>query len=110
MTRRMKEYADKRASPRIAAKIPVTASGRDAAHKPYREDSETLLINEAGALIALAAEIPTQGRFQITNRNTGEACEARVAWRSSSPINGRWSYGVALIDAPGNFWGMPSPT
>jgi len=109
MARLMTNYADKRASPRIAAKIPVTARGRDAAHKPVEEQSETLLINEAGALIALGAEIPTQGRFEITNRNTGDTCEARVAWRSSSQINGRWSYGVALIDPPGNFWGMPGP-
>jgi len=101
----MDNYADQRASPRIAAKIPVTAGGRDAAHKPIHEETETLLINEAGALIALAAEIPTQGRFELTNRNTGVTCEARVAWRSSSQINGRWSYGVALLDAPGNFWG-----
>jgi hypothetical protein len=109
MARLMKSYADKRASPRTAARIPVTARGRDAAHKPVAERTETLLINEAGALIALAAEFPMQSRFELTNRHTGETCEARVAWRSSSQINGRWSYGVALLDPPGNFWGMPSP-
>lgn len=109
MARLMQNYADKRASPRIAAKIPVTASGRDVAHKPVQEPTETLLINDAGALIALAAELPVQGRFELINRNTGQTCEARVAWRSSSQINGRWSYGVALLDPPGNFWGTPSP-
>ena len=109
MARLMVNYADKRASPRIAAKIAVTARGRDVAHKPVEEQTETLLINEAGALLALAAEFATQGRFEIVNRSTGETCEARVAWRSSSQINGRWSYGVALIDPPGSFWGMPSP-
>jgi len=105
----MTQHADKRASPRIAAKIPITAGGRDAAHRPIHEQSETLLINDAGALIALAADVPAQGQIEISNRNTGEVCKARVAWRSSSQINGRWSYGVALIDPPANFWGMPSP-
>lgn len=105
----MQTYADKRASPRLAAKIPVVASGRDVAHKPVNEKTETLLINDAGALIALAAEFDTQGRFTLTNSNTGLACEARVAWRSSARINGRWSYGIALIDPPGNYWGTVSP-
>lgn len=104
----MQTYADKRASPRIAAKIPVMAIGRDATHKPMTEQTETLLINEAGALIALAAELSMQAPLQLVNRNTGVACEARVAWRSSAAINGRWSYGVALIEPPGNFWGTVS--
>lgn len=104
----MQIYADKRASPRVAAKIPVMAIGRDATHQPMTEQSETLLINEAGALIALAAELPMQERFQLVNRNTGVACEARVAWRSSAQIGGRWSYGVALIDPPADFWGTGS--
>ncbi len=104
----MQPYTDKRASPRAAAKIPVMAIGRDATHKSVTEQSETLLINEAGALIALAAELPMQGRFQLVNRNTGVGCEARVAWRSSAQIGGRWSYGVALIDPPSDFWGTGS--
>jgi len=105
----MPNYSDQRASPRIAAKIPVEVTGRDSAHKPVAEESETLLINDAGALLALAADFEPQRRFVLTNRNTGERCEARVAWRSSAKINGRWSYGVALIDPPGTFWGTVPP-
>lgn len=105
----MENYSDKRASPRLAAKIPVVARGRDVLHKPVDEKSETLLINDAGALLALAAEFEPQGRFTLVNAHTGRECDARVAWRSSAKINGRWSYGVALIDPPGSFWGTVIP-
>lgn len=100
----MQIYADKRASPRISAKVPVHVSGRDIRHKPIDEESETLLINENGALIALGAELQLHDRVRVTNRNSGAAVDGRVAWRSSAQISNRWSYGVALIDPPDDFW------
>ena len=105
----MQTYADKRASPRISAKFPVHVSGRDVRHKPIDEDSETLLINENGALIALGAEFQLNDHVRVTNRNTNAAVDARVAWRSSAQINNRWSYGVALIDPPDDFWTTQKP-
>ena len=100
----MQIYADKRASPRIPAKVPVHVSGRDVRHKPVDENSETLLINENGALIALGAEFQLHDRVRVTNRITNAGVDGRVAWRSSAQINERWSYGVALIDPPEDFW------
>ena len=101
---------DKRASPRIPVKIPLLVEGRDVVHKPIHEITETLLINDAGALLALASELQIHDRIRITNQTTGGTVMARIAWRSSSQINGRWSYGVALLDAPENFWGVqPTP-
>lgn len=102
----MKIYADKRASPRVPIRIPLQVEGRDVRHKPVSESSETLLINDGGALMALAAEFQLHDRFLITNRKTSGKVEGRVAWRSSTQINGKWSYGVALIDPPENFWGV----
>jgi hypothetical protein len=99
-------HADKRASPRVPVKIPLVVEGRDVRHKPVHEITETLLINDGGALIALAAEFQLHDRFRITNKNTGGLVEGRVAWRSTAQIQGRWSYGVALIDPPENFWGI----
>ena len=101
----MQTHTDKRASPRVSAKVPVHVSGRDVRHKPVDEDSETLLINENGALIALAAEFQLHDHVRITNRQSNAAVEGRVAWRSSAQIHNRWSYGVALIDPPDGFWG-----
>jgi hypothetical protein len=101
----MQIQADKRASPRVPAKIPVHVMGRDVRHQPADEDSETLLINENGALIALSGEFQLHDRIRVINLTTHEAVDARIAWRSSAQINGRWSYGVALIDPPEGFWG-----
>ena len=68
------------------------------------EDSETLLINENGALIALGGEFQLHDRVRITNLNTKNSVDGRIAWRSSSQINGRWSYGIALVDPSDTFW------
>jgi hypothetical protein len=78
--------------------------GRDRAHKPFSEPTATLLINDGGALIALAAELDLNDRLKITNQQTGKSAACRVAWRSVAQLNGRWSYGIALIDAEGDFW------
>jgi len=105
----MHQQSDNRASPRVPAKIPVHVTGRDVRHKPVDEDSETLLINENGALIALGGEFQLHDRVKVTNQSSQQSVEARVAWRSSAQINGRWSYGVALVDPPSDFWKVKAP-
>ena len=100
----MKEHSDQRSSPRIPARISVQVEGRDRAHKPFSETTTTLLINDGGALIALGAELDLNDRLKITNQQNGKAAGCRVAWRSVSQLNGRWSYGVALTEAEGDFW------
>jgi hypothetical protein len=100
----MKEHSDQRSSPRIPARIPVLVEGVDRTHKPFSEQTATLLINHGGALIALAAELDLNDRAKITNQESGTSAGCRVAWRSVAQINGRWSYGVALTDAEGDFW------
>ncbi|MBI3404058.1 MAG: PilZ domain-containing protein [Acidobacteria bacterium] len=102
----MQNHSDKRASPRVSAKIPVHVVGRDVRHKPVDETSETLLINENGALIALAGEFQLHDRIHINNQTSHASVDGRIAWRSSTQINGRWSYGVALIDPPADFWAV----
>jgi hypothetical protein len=97
---------DQRATPRIPAKVPLVAEGRDIRHIPFREETHTVLVNEGGALIALAVELKLQDRVRLTNRETQTTAECRIAWRSSQPIQGRWSYGIALLGAPDNFWGL----
>jgi len=100
----MHSQSDQRSSPRVPAKIAVHVTGRDVRHKSVEEDSETLLINENGALIALGGEFQLHDRVRVTNQSSQQSVDARVAWRSSAQINGRWSYGVALVDPPDDFW------
>ncbi len=97
---------DQRATPRIPAKVPVLVEGRDIYHKPIREETHTLLVNEAGALVALAAELELENRVRITNQANANTAECRIAFRSAEPIQGRRSYGIALLGAPDNFWGL----
>jgi hypothetical protein len=100
----MDPFNDKRVSPRIPAKVPIVIEGRDADTNPVREETYTLLVNEAGALIALAANFRLNESARVTNQLTGERAEGRIAWRSAEPLDGRWSYGIALLDPPPDFW------
>ena len=93
----------------MQAKVPLVAEGRDLYHKPFHEETYTLIVNEGGALIALAVELQLADRFHITNQQTGQRANCRVAFRSAQPMQGRWSYGVALIAGPDNFWGSSEP-
>lgn len=102
----MREQTDHRASPRVPAKIPVLVEGRDRKNLPVSENTQTLLINQAGALLALAAEFQLNDRVKITNKNSGSHAQSRIAWRSVAQLNGRWSYGIALLDSIGTFWGV----
>ena len=105
----MLEQSDLRASPRVPAKIPLLLEGRDRQHQPVHEETNTLLINQGGALIALAAEFQLNDRVKVTNKNTGQSSQCRIAWRSVAQLNGRWSYGIALLDAIGSFWEAAKP-
>lgn len=105
----MREQSDLRASPRVPAKIPLLVEGRDRNHQPVREETSTLLINQAGALIALAAEYQLNDRIKVTNKNTGSAAQCRIAWRSVAQLKRRWSYGIALLDSIGTFWETEKP-
>jgi len=100
----MDSFNDKRVSPRIPAKVPIAIEGRNADTNPVREETYTLLINEAGALIALATNFRLNESVRVTNQLTDEKAEGRIAWRSAEPLDGRWSYGIALFDAPPHFW------
>jgi hypothetical protein len=62
----MREESDKRASPRVPAKISVRVEGRDRNHQPVSEETHTLLINQGGARLALAAEFQLNDRIKIT--------------------------------------------
>ena len=101
------DAANNRSGPRISAKVPVQIDGRDVQNQSVQEQTETLLVNEAGALIALASEFQLHDRARITNRQTSRTTDFRVAWRSASKLNQRWSYGIALLGNPDNFWNLP---
>src|SRR5712692_1978043 len=105
----MQEQSDHRASPRVPAKVPLHVEGRDRKHQPISEETYTLLINQSGALIALAAELQLNDRVKVTNKNTGASSQCRIAWRSVAQLNGRWSYGIALLEAAGTFWEEAKP-
>lgn len=100
----MDSFDDKRVSPRIPAKIPLLVEGNDADLNPIREKTYTLLINESGALLALAANFRLNEPIRITNQRNGKKTDCRVAWRSAEPLDGRWSYGIALTEGPPDFW------
>jgi len=97
---------EKRTSPRISAKIPIVVVGLDVNNESVYEESETILINDAGALVALAAEFQLKDVVQVRNRAARTIAKGQIAFRSEDKIRGRRTYGVALLNPPENFWGQ----
>lgn len=85
-------------------KIPVVIEGVDALRNPVREKTDTLLINDGGALVPLDADFQLHDVLTITNLRNSKKAECQVVWRSAQRIEGLWSFGVSFSEPLEGFW------
>lgn len=69
-----------------------------------REQTETLLINDGGALVTLDADFQLDDVLTMTNLRNSRKAECRVVWRSAQRLEGLWSFGVAFPEPIEGFW------
>jgi hypothetical protein len=70
---------NRRRSKRVQHKTPVTVRFQDANKHPISETTHTIVVNDHGALILLAAGVQTQQIIHLENPGLGEEVLCRVA-------------------------------
>ena len=99
----------RRRSTRIEAAIRIILTGRDAAGRPFREETETSTVNLHGARLATRHEVVVGMQVGLENYWTGEA-EKAICVRVEEPAPGQTARYIAVqLLNPGNVWGIENP-
>jgi hypothetical protein len=99
----------RRRSTRIEAAVRIILTGRDAAGRPFREETETSTVNLHGARLATRHEVVVGMQVGLENYWTGEA-EKAICVRVEEPAPGQTARHIAVqLLNPGNVWGIENP-
>lgn len=98
-----------RRSTRVHVVLPVIISGRDAAARPFRDETRTAIVNMHGALIQTQCDLLVGMQVTIESPRTGIVAKAIcVRTNESVPdMDGRF-VSVQLVK-PANIWGIENP-
>jgi hypothetical protein len=95
---------NRRRSKRVQHKTPVMVRFQDANKHSISEKTHTIVVNDHGALILLAAAVKTQQILRVENLSSGEELLCRVA--SLGPtLMGKTQVAVEFIIPKPGFWG-----
>lgn len=89
-----------RQSERVDLRIPIRIEWRG-----YVHDTQTLVINRGGALVASPVPFPPETSFSLRNLSTGGFARFRVVWCGGEEAPGLHRMGIALAEDKGSFWG-----
>ena len=92
---------------RIKARVPVVVRFKDSNRRFVSETTHTVIVNEHGALILLAASIEVDQIIRLENSNLGEELLCRVTGLGPS-FKGKTQVGVELIMPTPGFWSSGS--
>jgi hypothetical protein len=100
---------NRRRSTRVEFVIPVVLSGRDAKGLPFREESQTKIVNIHGAMVKTTREILVGMQVCIENPQNG-ATEKAVCVRIDEAVLDDDAHYIAVqLIRPGNIWGVENP-
>jgi hypothetical protein len=94
---------NRRRSKRFKARIPVVVRFQDSSKRFISETTHTVVVNEHGALILLAASVEVDQIIRIENPNLGEELLCRVTGLGPS-FMGKTQVAVELIMPAPGFW------
>jgi hypothetical protein len=99
----------RRRSQRVIVSVPITVSSeggnRDAA---FEEETQTLVVNAHGAMVALAAKVVKGQTLRIKNRATQEEELCKVAYLGPA-AGGKGQVGVDFTSSSPDFWRIAFP-
>ena len=98
---------NRRRSKRIKARIPLVVRFQDSNKRFISETTHTVIVNEHGALILLAASVEVDQIIRLENSNLGEELLCRVTGLGPS-FMGKTQVAVELIMPTPGFWSSGS--
>ncbi|HEY4878505.1 MAG TPA: hypothetical protein VIH97_05245 [Candidatus Acidoferrales bacterium] len=97
---------NRRRSKRVRARIPVRVRLQDSSKRSVAENTHTVIINDHGALLLLAATTKIQQVIHIENLITGKELLCRVANVGPS-FMGKTQIAIEFIMPTPGFWEAP---
>jgi len=94
---------NRRRSKRFRARIPVCVRFQDANKRSVAENSHTIIVNEHGALILVAAAVKVQQIIRLENLTMGKELLCRVALIGPT-FMGKTQIAVEFIMPMPGFW------
>jgi hypothetical protein len=95
LTNESRKWMESRCSRRVSLHIPVQARWKPEAQEPISEDTNTLVVNAHGALIALAMRVRVGSHVLLRNCNTARNQECRGVHVREMP-HGKNEVGIAF--------------
>jgi hypothetical protein len=99
----------RRRSQRVILSLPITVHSegtpRDAS---FEEETQTLVVNAHGALIALASKVEKGQTLLLTNRSSNLIQLCRVTYLGS-PSDGKTQIGLEFLTPAPDFWRISFP-
>lgn len=96
---------NRRRSKRVQHKTPVIVRFRDANKQSISEKTHTMIVNDHGALILLAAAVETQQVIRLENPSLGEELLCRVVALGPT-LMGKTQVAVEFIIPKPGFWSV----
>ena len=101
--------SSRRRSQRVIVSVPVTVSceggNRDAA---FQEETQTLVVNAHGAMVALTAKVVKGQTLRVKNRATQEEQQCKVVYLGPAS-GGKAQVGVDFTSNAPDFWRIAFP-
>jgi hypothetical protein len=95
-------------STRVHIAIPVFVYGNRHGGTPFKEITQTLLVNVNGCLVELAAPVVKEQPLRITNIKTNEEMNCTVV-SFGSGANGKSAVALRFSETSPRFWGLQFP-
>ena len=98
-----KDFIPAKRTQRVHIAIPVSVSEGSS-----REDTETLVVNARGALVALRMPVALGSRVLITHKKTGAKIHCSIVSRQEMK-EGIAQVGIAFDEPAPRYWGLAFP-
>lgn len=103
------DQPEQRRSERVLISIPIRVMGSDISGESFTEDTQTIVVNQAGARIALQHRVAADDALRIVNLENYNEADFRVVGptRLSGTEVAEW--GVECTEPGRNVWGIALP-